>query len=158
MLDDQYKTRVGCHVANSCEAPDTSCPKKSNCIRDWDRHICQCFPGTLLLFFCKHLDNNCIAGFVGDKCEDVCQLSNVCENGGTCVHAYSDRAGYRCLCAAGFTGQRCETALPYDPIACPAGWFGAHGRCGPCRCGSTDGFSGDCHRDTGECICKVAFL
>uniref|UniRef100_A0A914UTL0 Uncharacterized protein n=1 Tax=Plectus sambesii TaxID=2011161 RepID=A0A914UTL0_9BILA len=137
-MEGQYNTKAGCHVENSCQPQsDAICPKNSNCVPDWDRHLCHCLPG-----------------FVGDKCENVCELEGVCENGGSCAHSSSDKAGYRCLCAPGFTGHRCETALAYDPVACPAGWFGANGRCGPCRCNAADGFSGDCHRDTGECLCK----
>ncbi|XP_049324370.1 versican b isoform X2 [Astyanax mexicanus] len=66
---------------------------------------------------------------------DLCRV-NICENGGTCVSNGEDR----CFCAAGFSGDRCET----DIDECQSN---------PCRNGATclDGV------DSFSCVCLPSY-
>uniref|UniRef100_W5KML6 Versican core protein n=1 Tax=Astyanax mexicanus TaxID=7994 RepID=W5KML6_ASTMX len=67
--------------------------------------------------------------------KDLCRV-NICENGGTCVSNGEDR----CFCAAGFSGDRCET----DIDECQSN---------PCRNGATclDGV------DSFSCVCLPSY-
>ena len=44
--------------------------------------------------------------FVYNNCTDIdeCVLSVPCKNGATCIN---ELGGYRCICAAGWSGQNC---------------------------------------------------
>ncbi|KAK0398713.1 hypothetical protein QR680_002721 [Steinernema hermaphroditum] len=125
--------KPGCGVENQCQIAGI-CPKKSTCVRKWDRHICRCD-----------------RGFVGDTCTDFCALNGICANNGTCVKSSSGK-GYECLCAEGFRGANCEMKAPLR--YCPEGWFGEWPQCMRCQCDQRMGFSGRCNKASGECQCK----
>lgn len=39
---------------------------------------------------------------------------NTCQNSATCVADATKTVGYKCNCAAGFTGDKCESKLSYE--------------------------------------------
>ncbi|TMS38325.1 hypothetical protein L596_005076 [Steinernema carpocapsae] len=126
--------KPGCGVENQCQIANI-CPKKSTCVRKWDRHICRCHEG-----------------FVGDTCTDFCALSGICANNGTCAKTSSGK-GYECLCAEGFRGENCEKKAPLR--YCPEGWFGEWPHCSRCQCDKKAGFNAICNKITGDCKCKT---
>uniref|UniRef100_A0A1I7ZMK7 Cadherin-like protein n=1 Tax=Steinernema glaseri TaxID=37863 RepID=A0A1I7ZMK7_9BILA len=126
--------KPGCGVENQCQIADI-CPKRSTCVRKWDRHSCRCD-----------------AGFVGDTCTDFCALNGICANNGTCVRSSTEGKGYECACADSFRGGNCERKAPLRH--CPQGWFGEWPDCTRCQCDERRGFSGRCDGATGECQCR----
>uniref|UniRef100_A0A7E4VR33 Protocadherin Fat 1 n=1 Tax=Panagrellus redivivus TaxID=6233 RepID=A0A7E4VR33_PANRE len=131
---ESSQTRPNCQVPNACTASTDACPKKSSCVRDWDRHNCICN-----------------RGYVGDSCIDVCSIAGICNNEGLCVRANSTR-GYECLCPEGFKGPNCEQRDL--PKVCPAGWFGSYPHCQKCGCLTRRGFKQQCDKLTGQCLCQ----
>ncbi|KAH7724709.1 Cadherin domain containing protein [Aphelenchoides avenae] len=137
---EQSKTRPGCSVPNACAI--NPCPKQSKCVRDWDRHTCQCYPG-----------------HVGDGCVDACSIDGVCESDGLCIRRADLNASsplsnghYACACTKGFAGTNCQRTVP--PPVCPPGWFGEFPTCQQCQCRNERGFQLQCHKQTGACICR----
>ncbi|CAI9731602.1 neurogenic locus protein delta-like [Octopus vulgaris] len=93
---------------------------------------------------------SCPPSFKGSNCQyKRCPRENPCSNDGKCVEIHT---GYRCHCAEGFTGDRCEKHVKScDKIVCEN-----HGTCvmgevgGWCAC--PKGFTGDfCEKEINEC-------
>jgi slit 2 len=96
------------------------------------------------------LSENGLSERFGFQC-DACFLFP-CSNGGTCA-AVSGR-GFRCACAPGFHGRRCEKQID----ACFGGPCRNGGACnlleeGRFSCACAAGFTGDrCESDVDECL------
>ena len=54
----------------------------------------------------------CVAGFVGDYCENQVCGSSYCQNNGVCVNGVCD-------CPEGYLGDFCETVTPCATLNCP---------------------------------------
>ncbi|KAK3106140.1 hypothetical protein FSP39_013545, partial [Pinctada imbricata] len=73
----------------------------------------------------------------GDPC-----VTDPCRHGGTCIWRKNRVPSYTCTCRLGYTGRRCQKALP----ECDKGPCRQHGDCIAtekgfvCRC--TDGYEG----------------
>lgn len=106
------------------------------------------------------------SGYIGDKCVDVCEL-DPCENNAQCRtyekgyhHNYYpakrndqwSQNSYWCECNELHTGRYCQVSVGQQP--CPKNWWG-YPVCGPCQCDEVKGFSPDCNKTTGQCVCKV---
>lgn len=95
-------------------------------------------------------------GYVGKGCLPICEL-NPCSNSSVCEtisqksSIRKDERTYVCKCDAHHTGAYCETLLD---LPCPSNWWG-YPICGPCQCDVNKGYSADCNKTTGECVCEV---
>ncbi|KAL0839199.1 hypothetical protein ABMA28_015971 [Loxostege sticticalis] len=92
----------------------------------------------------------CHARFLGPRCEvdaDPC-ASQPCLHGGFCAAAPA--GGFRCACAAGLAGERCERGRWCAPGVCAHAGACEEGEWGPsCRC---RGYYGPrCQYDVDEC-------
>ncbi|XP_044300121.1 scavenger receptor class F member 2 [Varanus komodoensis] len=83
-------------------------------------------------------DQVCSAGFYGEGCDQVCPP---CKDGHTCNHIN----GKCSHCNPGWIGDRCETK-------CRNGTYGEN-----CAFVCSDCFNGECHFETGRCLCKAGF-
>uniref|UniRef100_A0A915PFR4 Uncharacterized protein n=1 Tax=Setaria digitata TaxID=48799 RepID=A0A915PFR4_9BILA len=132
-LAENMMTRPGCQVPNGCNSPE-ACPSNSICIREWDRHRCECSPG-----------------FIGDGCVNICSLPSLCSGGGVC-HTKNSSRGYECTCNRELSGPNCERKAAMQ--ICPKGWYGTFPKCKQCSCDIRKGFLEQCNTKTGECYCK----
>ncbi|XP_046742518.1 basement membrane-specific heparan sulfate proteoglycan core protein [Diprion similis] len=81
---------------------------------------------------------------VGTTTCETC-AENSCSNGGVCQEAATEE-GYRCLCPAGYTGNRCDNV----------GQACYPGACGNGTCNDLgDGFTCDCPIDKGGLKCEL---
>lgn len=89
---------------------------------------------------------------MGPDCSrNVCELYEPCrENKTKCLLNVETLHGYECKCVA----EKCH--LPSAHIKCPASWWGSP-VCGPCNCPIRKGFSPNCDKKTGKCLCKASF-
>eukprot|EP01051_Picozoa_sp_SAG22_P014629 SAG22_NODE_1804_length_3533_cov_8.437775_2_plen_263_part_00 len=73
-----------------------------------------------------------------------CAMPDVCLNGGACVDDPQEPHAFRCTCAGGYNGTRCETLI----APCfQAGYCGSYGSCVDTRpCGTS------CNEHTYECF------
>jgi hypothetical protein len=151
-----WPVKVQCLGSSRCV--DGTCTRTEQSVSDVDRHVTSCGGQK-----CRHgkcLDGacHCDKGWEGAACEDPDDChAEPCKNGGTCfdsgdvirdfgeAHAQLAEAwqgSYRCACAAGFTGARCQC------LDC-----GENGRCllnGVCHC--KKGFAGSrCRKNVDEC-------
>lgn len=123
---------VGCPSKSKCEI---NCdPETSICQSRWQSSECVC-----------------AAGYVGPKCEPVCDL-HPCKQTGVCLKdATTSKRGYRCDCTSTeYAGNYCDIRADQP---CPATWWGTP-VCGPCHCDETKGYDPACNKTTGECYCK----
>ncbi|XP_029475699.1 LOW QUALITY PROTEIN: scavenger receptor class F member 2 [Rhinatrema bivittatum] len=81
-------------------------------------------------------DQVCSPGFYGEGCEKVCPP---CKEGYTCNHI----DGKCSHCNPGWMGDRCE-------LKCRNGTYGEN-----CAFICSNCFSGDCHFETGKCLCSA---
>ncbi|KAE8634409.1 hypothetical protein XENTR_v10002297 [Xenopus tropicalis] len=81
-------------------------------------------------------DQVCSEGFYGEACEKVCPP---CKDGHTCNHIN----GKCSHCNPGWIGDRCETK-------CRNGTYGEE-----CAFVCSDCFNGECHFETGKCLCSA---
>ncbi|OCT98210.1 scavenger receptor class F member 2 isoform X1 [Xenopus laevis] len=81
-------------------------------------------------------DQVCSEGFYGEACEKVCPP---CKDGHTCNHI----TGKCSHCNPGWIGDRCETK-------CRNGTYGEN-----CAFVCSDCFNGECHFETGKCLCSA---
>uniref|UniRef100_A0A803XPK4 EGF-like domain-containing protein n=1 Tax=Meleagris gallopavo TaxID=9103 RepID=A0A803XPK4_MELGA len=81
-------------------------------------------------------DQPCSAGFYGEGCEKLCPP---CKDGHTCNHIN----GKCSHCNPGWIGDRCETK-------CRNGTYGEN-----CAFVCSDCVSGECHFETGRCLCRA---
>ncbi|XP_075770895.1 scavenger receptor class F member 2-like isoform X1 [Pelodiscus sinensis] len=81
-------------------------------------------------------DQACLSGFYGDGCEKICPL---CKDGHTCNHIN----GKCSHCNPGWIGDRCE-------VKCHNGMYGEN-----CAFVCSDCFNGECHFETGRCLCQA---
>ncbi|XP_042898874.1 protocadherin-like wing polarity protein stan isoform X2 [Parasteatoda tepidariorum] len=128
----EVNVRDTCFSQNHCES--NPCPRNSHCINHWGNYSCECEKG-----------------YVGLNCLPVCQI-NPCSNSSTCETSnktLEDKL-YSCNCDARYTGAYCETLVD---LVCPSNWWG-YPICGPCNCDTSKGYSADCNKKTGECICE----
>ncbi|VDO29044.1 unnamed protein product [Onchocerca flexuosa] len=132
-LAENMMTRPGCQESNGCNSPK-ACPSNSICVREWDRHRCECKPG-----------------FIGDGCVNICSLPNLCGEEGIC-HTKNTSKGYECTCGKGLSGRNCERKTASQ--ICPKGWYGTFPKCKQCSCDTGRGFLEQCNTKTGECYCK----
>lgn len=132
-LAENMMTKPGCQVPNGCNSPK-ACPPNSICVREWDRHRCECNPG-----------------FIGDGCVNICSLPNLCGKEGIC-HTKNNSKGYKCICSEELSGQNCERKRALQ--ICPKGWYGTFPKCKQCSCDTERGFLEQCNTKTGECYCK----
>ncbi|KAL3981450.1 Cadherin domain family protein [Acanthocheilonema viteae] len=132
-LAENMMTKPGCQVPNACNLPKT-CPVNSICVREWDRHRCECKQG-----------------FIGDGCVNICSLPNLCGRGGVC-HTKNSSTGYECNCSGELSGRNCERKIALQ--VCPKGWYGTFPNCKQCSCDTGRGFLEQCNTETGECYCK----
>lgn len=123
----------GCGIQDACAS--NPCPDSSTCENTFEGFRCNCKPG-----------------FVGSQCLPICSL-NPCEHNTTssCVTAPSSQRGYQCLCDAKHYGERCEMTMIEH---CPANWWGTPPFCGPCQCDVHKGYSSNCDKTTGDCVCE----
>ncbi|XP_066466054.1 scavenger receptor class F member 2 [Tiliqua scincoides] len=83
-------------------------------------------------------DQICSSGFYGEGCEQTCPP---CKDGHTCNHIN----GKCSHCNPGWIGDRCETK-------CRNGTYGEN-----CAFVCNDCFNGECHFETGRCLCRAGF-
>ncbi|NXF26470.1 SREC2 protein, partial [Rhodinocichla rosea] len=83
-------------------------------------------------------DQPCSPGFYGEGCEKLCPP---CKDGHTCNHIN----GKCSHCNPGWIGDRCETKF----------FFGTYGE--NCAFVCSDFFFGQCHFETGQCLCHLFF-
>ncbi|XP_053136420.1 scavenger receptor class F member 2 isoform X1 [Hemicordylus capensis] len=83
-------------------------------------------------------DQICSSGFYGEGCEQNCPP---CKDGHTCNHIN----GKCSHCNPGWIGDRCETR-------CRNGTYGEN-----CAFVCSDCFNGECHFETGKCLCRAGF-
>ncbi|OQR68652.1 protocadherin wing polarity protein stan-like, partial [Tropilaelaps mercedesae] len=123
----------GCAIHDLCAS--NPCPDSSTCANTFEGFRCNCKPG-----------------FVGSQCLPICSL-NPCEHNTTssCVTAPSTERGYQCLCGAKHYGERCEMTMIEH---CPANWWGTPPFCGPCQCDVHKGYSSNCDKTSGDCVCE----
>ncbi|XP_052398153.1 laminin subunit alpha-1 isoform X2 [Carassius gibelio] len=82
----------------------------------------------------------CQAGYYGISSSAGCRLCECNQSGA--LSASCDEEG-RCQCITGVTGDKCDV--------CERGYYSfTESGCTPCDCAHTHG---NCHADTGECIC-----
>ncbi|KAM5194180.1 scavenger receptor class F member 2 [Mantella aurantiaca] len=81
-------------------------------------------------------DQACAHGFYGEDCSHPCPL---CKDGHTCNHIN----GKCSHCNPGWIGDRCETK-------CRNGTYGEN-----CAFVCTDCFNGECHFESGVCLCSA---
>ncbi|XP_074868514.1 scavenger receptor class F member 2 isoform X2 [Carettochelys insculpta] len=81
-------------------------------------------------------DQACSSGFYGDGCEKICPP---CKDGHTCNHIN----GKCSHCNPGWIGDRCEAK-------CRNGTYGEN-----CAFVCSDCFNGECHFETGRCLCRA---
>ncbi len=89
-------------------------------------------------------------GYIGQKCESICDKWNPCKNGASCKLSHSSTDGYVCQCTPGHSGQYCEKSMDQP---CPATWWGKP-ICGPCNCPDDKGYDPICNKTSGQCNCK----
>ncbi|CAI4227916.1 unnamed protein product [Auanema sp. JU1783] len=136
-VKEKGKVRAGCIVGNRCSISGV-CPSESKCHREWDRHRCQCHKG-----------------FVGDTCMPVCSIKGICGSEGVC-QVTNASSGYECQCPNGRSGSNCEKNTPEQ--ICPSGWYGEFPYCRACNCNDAYGFTSQCDRKTGDCLCEKLFF
>ncbi|XP_039209396.1 scavenger receptor class F member 2 isoform X1 [Crotalus tigris] len=83
-------------------------------------------------------DQICSQGFYGEGCEQTCPP---CKDGHTCNHIN----GKCSHCNPGWIGDRCETK-------CRNGTYGDN-----CVFVCSSCFNGECHFETGRCLCRAGF-
>uniref|UniRef100_A0A8C6YBX0 Scavenger receptor class F member 2 n=1 Tax=Naja naja TaxID=35670 RepID=A0A8C6YBX0_NAJNA len=83
-------------------------------------------------------DQICSSGFYGEGCEQICPP---CKDGHTCNHIN----GKCSHCNPGWIGDRCETK-------CRNGTYGEN-----CAFVCSSCFNGECHFETGRCLCQAGF-
>ncbi|VDK43754.1 unnamed protein product [Anisakis simplex] len=132
---EQLRVESHCQVRNECDQANI-CPRNSRCNRDWDRHRC-----------------DCLKGYIGDSCMDICLLRGICSNNGQCLRVSNTTNGYECRCAEGFTGHNCERKAALKK--CPPGWYGHFPRCRLCDCDTRKGFIKQCDPNNGACLCET---
>uniref|UniRef100_A0A8D0HAE1 Scavenger receptor class F member 2 n=1 Tax=Sphenodon punctatus TaxID=8508 RepID=A0A8D0HAE1_SPHPU len=81
-------------------------------------------------------DQVCSPGFYGESCEQICPP---CKDGHACNHIN----GKCSHCNPGWIGNRCETK-------CRNGTYGDN-----CAFVCSDCFNGECHFETGRCLCRA---
>jgi hypothetical protein len=80
-----------------CEASVLKCQNNSTCVEDRVNSFkCLCPPG-LTGILCETIINPC--------------RSTPCFNGGTCEEIYQLNVEYKCICATGWFGSRCEVRI-----------------------------------------------
>ncbi|XP_013421944.1 cadherin EGF LAG seven-pass G-type receptor 2-like isoform X1 [Lingula anatina] len=126
----EYNAVRGCNLPDPCAG--VTCPANSQCVDEWDRHSCQCYPG-----------------YIGSSCRDICTAYNPCQHGSECRHDITAIRGYKCDCKELNSGSYCENSIVQQ---CPTAWYG-YPICGPCNCPSDKGYDSNCDSN-GKCACK----
>eukprot|EP00526_Cylindrotheca_closterium_P002229 CAMPEP_0113626410 /NCGR_PEP_ID=MMETSP0017_2-20120614/13658_1 /TAXON_ID=2856 /ORGANISM="Cylindrotheca closterium" /LENGTH=930 /DNA_ID=CAMNT_0000536589 /DNA_START=162 /DNA_END=2954 /DNA_ORIENTATION=+ /assembly_acc=CAM_ASM_000147 len=95
-----------------CNTDYCECPANGQFYGDFCELSCdlQCENGSTCEFRGPEQECQCSGNFYGDLCENECSIG--CLNNGRCIA--SKDGTERCICYAGFEGDRCQTARPCD--------------------------------------------
>ncbi|XP_013422113.1 cadherin EGF LAG seven-pass G-type receptor 1-like, partial [Lingula anatina] len=146
----EYNAVRGCNLPDPCAG--VTCPANSQCVDEWDRHSCQCYPDVTQVKCVGEWDRHscqCYPGYIGSSCRDICTAYNPCQHGSECRHDITAIRGYKCDCKELNSGSYCENSIVQQ---CPTAWYG-YPICGPCNCPSDKGYDSNCDSN-GKCACK----
>uniref|UniRef100_A0A1I7VWT0 Neurexin-4 n=1 Tax=Loa loa TaxID=7209 RepID=A0A1I7VWT0_LOALO len=134
-LAENMMTKPGCQVPNGCNSPK-ACPPNSVCVREWDRHRCECNPG----YECV-----CSGELNGQNCERKIALQ-ICPKGWYGTFPKCKQCS--CDTGRGFLEQ-CNTKT--GECYCKNGAYYSGNECISCECGY--GSSDLTCTSKGQCQC-----